>query len=540
MRRVVVIAAIVAAAGPAYAERVKVEVVEVAGELAYLQPGEAAGLTIGTKVKFGKRTLTVAGVTRDFAAVRLNGARLSVGDRGVASVERAAVGAGGRRPAPRPLDQYRAQWPDAARPADAQTPEPVPLGAGTASGPLRAAGWASGLVIFAGEDDSVVALEAGTRLSYQPMPDRPLAADLDAQARVFSAGSRGARAPLYVRAAQVRWGSAGDPRVALGRLRWASSSTGMLDGARLSARLGAVELAAFGGLAPEPLDGGIDPSSPRFGVELAFDDPAGRWRPRLGVEAYGSTWDGELDERRLAVDVGLERGAVSLDGFAEAQSFAPENPWGAKRLEVTGAGAGVSWRRRGKHAGLDLTAFRPERSLRLAATLPPDWLCVRDEAFAGGDEPCLGGDFWASATASAGIARARWSLDAGGSVGATQGDDLDGDASGFALARLGVLPLRGHLELGASAGHAKFLDWASPELGVSLAPSRRLAGALRWRPEWRAYSGALEPIVVHSLLGDLRLSRGPTLDLAVSAGLLVGDDREALTLLTTLSWRPLP
>jgi len=314
----------------------------------------------------------------------------------------------------------------------------------------------------------------------------------------------------------------------------------MLDGGRVAARFGVLELAAFGGLVPDAVDGGVDPSASRFGAEIILDDADGAWQPRLAVEAHGSTWDGELDERRLALDAGVQRGALAIDGFAEAQSFAPDNPWGAKRFELTGAGLGARWRRRGRHAGIDLSAFRPERSLRLAAALPPDWLCVRDEAFAGGDEPCLGGDLWASASASAGIARGRWSLDAGGSVGATQGDDLGADASGFALARLGVLPLGGHLEVGASAGHASFLDWASPELGIGLAPSRRISGALRWRPEWRAYTGALDPIIVHSVLGDLRWSRGPSLDLALSAGVLAGPDREALTLLSTITWRPFP
>jgi hypothetical protein len=267
MRRAVVasvVAIAIATAAPtrARADDRRVQVVEIAGDVAYVEPGEGAGLAVGSVVRFGRKRLTVVGVTREHAAVRLDGARLDVGARGTATVTAGATaGAIAARPAPRALDAYRAQWPDPRRPADTQTPRAVPLGAGTISGALRAALWGSGMAALDGED-ATYALEAGARVSYQPWRERPLAADLDVAARLFSAGRRGARAPLQVRAAQLRWGPAADPRLAIGRLRWASTSTGMLDGARVAAHVGPVELAAFGGLVPEALDGPVV-STPR-------------------------------------------------------------------------------------------------------------------------------------------------------------------------------------------------------------------------------------------------------------------------------------
>ncbi len=530
--------AVVSVAVDARADKLAVEVIEVAGEQAYVQPGEAAGLTIGAEIKLGKRSFKVVGVTRDAAAIALDGATLKVGARGVANVTPGATVVVEQRPTPAGLDTYRAQWPTAARPADAQTPTPVPLGSGRPPGALQFTGWASGLGVVAGQRDTLVAGEIGARASYQPWRERPLAADVDVAARLSSAGRGGARTPLQVRAAQLRWGSADDPRVAIGRLRWASTSTGMLDGARVAARFGTVELAGFGGLVPDAATGGVEPSATRFGAELVYDDARGAWQPRVAVEVHGSTWNGAVDERRLAIDAEAHHGNLTLDSYAEAQAFAADNPWGAKAVELVGAGAGLRWRRRGSHAGLDASIARPERSLRLDAALPADWLCVREPGVAGADEACQGGDLWADATVSAGLLRPRWSVDAGLSAGTTHGDGVSTDASAFALGSLRVLPMGGRLELGAAGGRAAFLDWAAGDVGVVLAPTRRLGAALRYRAERRVYTGALQPLLAHALLGDVRWAHGPTLDVAVTAGVITGD-LDALTLLTTVSWRPL-
>ena len=159
---------------------------------------------------------------------------------------------------------------------------------------------------------------------------------------------------MFVRAAQLRYGDAADPRLALGRLRYAASSVGMLDGGRASARVGAVEVAAFGGLVPDPLSGKPDTGASRFGGEVVYDAAAAAWQPRLAVTAHGSTWDGELDERRLSVVTSASREALRLDGWAELQAFPSDNPFDAGAVELTGAGATAQWRKRGRHLGVDV------------------------------------------------------------------------------------------------------------------------------------------------------------------------------------------
>src|SRR5262249_9621988 len=120
--------------------------------------------------------------------------------------------------------------------------------------------------------------------TFDLLDDRPLAADLDVAGRWFSGGyDRRTHTPLFVRAAQLRNGDPAEPRLALGRLRFAATWVGMLDGGRASARIGAIEIAAFGGAVPDPLSGKPDTAATRFGGELAYDAPQAPWQPRLAI-----------------------------------------------------------------------------------------------------------------------------------------------------------------------------------------------------------------------------------------------------------------
>ena len=533
------IAISVAAVRPAAADPLAVKVVEIAGGMAYLDVGRTAGVVRGTKIKFAKAELTVVEATETTAAVELGDVALLVGAAGTAEVTPGAASAIKTLPRPRPAEAFTGQWPEVAVPAGAQQPKLVPLGSSAPGGRAHVTVIGHGLGTV---DKTGVEAQGEARViaSYDLMTERPLAVDVDVAMRGYRNGVNGeTRVPVFVRAAQVRYGGAYDPQLAIGRLRYAASSVGMLDGARASTRVGTLEIGAFGGLVPDPLSGKPDTGASRFGAEVAYDDAQARWQPRVSLTAYGSTWDGSLDERRLVATASANRAAIWLDGWAEAQSFASENPWGAHALELTGAGATAEWRRRGLHVGADLTFLRPERSLRLAAALPPEWLCTRHPQPGDGmNESCTGGDSWASASLSAGARGQSWSVDAIGAIGRTNGIATSYDSSGYLSGELRSGTRR--ILAGVSGGRASFASWISGELGMGAVLSHHLDGSIRYRPELLDYIAATKPELLHSVVVDVHYAMSAALDLAASLVGTTGVDRDAAAMLTTISWRPLP
>ncbi|HEU4732612.1 MAG TPA: hypothetical protein VFT22_32175, partial [Kofleriaceae bacterium] len=368
--------------------------------------------------------------------------------------------------------------------------------------------------------------------------DRPLAADLDVAARWFSAGfDRRTRTPVLVRAAALRYGAAADPALAIGRLRFVAAGVGLLDGGRASARLGRVALAAFGGLVPDPLSGKPDTAASRFGAEIGYDAADAPWQPRVALAVHGSTWKGQLDERRISLAGSAGHAPWWIDGWADVEAFAADNPWGARRVELTGAGASAQWRQGGSHAGVDLTFLRPERSLRLAAALPPEWLCTLVPR-APSAPTCASGDWWGSATASLGTATPRYAVDAGVTLGDSHGQYRGLDRSGYARGELRLGAAR--LSAGASGGQASFASWDALELGAGYAPTRALDVALGYRPELLDYAASTGAQLVHTVTADAHLTVSPALDLALSATATTGFDRDAVAVLGTFAWRPLP
>jgi len=541
MTRALIALAVLAAPAMAFAEPIAVTVIDVAGDVAFIRPGRDAGVVAGVKVRFGARTVTVIDATGDTAVIALTGTPLALGAAGVADgTPGAAAAAVTVLPAPRPLEGWNEQWPAPSHPADRQAPASVPLGAGGPLGRLHAT-----LTLHAQGavgDATTAAGDLRGQVSYQVLRDRPLSVDVDLSARGYRAGTAGARTPIWVHAAQVRYGDAYDPQLAVGRLAWAASSVGMLDGVRAMARLGAIEVAGFGGLVPDPIDGRPDTGAARFGGEVSYDAPDLSGRPRVALTLLGSTWNGALDERRATVTAEASRGAVTASGWAEGQAFAADNPWRARAFELTGAGAAVDWQRRGQRASVDLSLARPERTLRLAAALPASWLCGRRPGEAAADpaaEPCAGDDRTLAATASVGVTRGRLSLDASLRGSRTEGANADDDLAGFAQAELRV---RHHLRLvaGGAGGHASFLDWYAVEAGVALDRGRRWDLAVRYRPELVAYAGAIDRFISHTLAVDGRLHLGASLDASLALSGTTGEDRDAVGALTTLVWRPRP
>lgn len=538
MRRFVVAAAIVLAASAAEASPVTVRVVEVAGGVAYVDQGSTAGLARGTKITFpGGVVLVVVEVTDKTASVELGSASLAIGVAGTADVT-PRTSAVDMLPKPRPPEAFKDQWPAATPPALAQTPKHVPLGSGKAKGRASIAIIAHG---YAAGDKNRIDAGAEARLiaSFELMSDKPLAADIDVAGRVYREGANSReRIPGFVRAAQIRYGAdPNDPAVVLGRLRYAASAVGMLDGGRAAAHVGKVEIAAFGGLVPDPINGKPETSASRFGAEAIYDDATHPWNPRASLTAYGSTWDGKLDERRLVATASAWRAAWWFDGWAEAQQFSSDNPWGAKSLEIVGAGTTAQFRNRGTHLGVDVTYLRPERSLRLASALPADWLCTANPQPGDVPETCGGGDSWSSGSLFVGTRGRSWSVDAIGTVGRTNGRDIVYDSSGYLGAEVRIGPRR--LFASVSAGRAAFARWTAGEVGVGVVLTRKLDATLHYRPELLDYVAATEPFLLHSGIVDVHLAARRDLDLALSAVGTTGTDRDAIAILSTLAWRPL-
>ena len=323
-----------------------VRVVEAAGDLVYIGAGAADGLRAGMIVTFGEREAVVVATNAHTAALR---GAVPLGATGT-FVPSAPT-------APRPESAFVEQWPAAERPAAHQK-------VATIATPGRLDFQVVGTAYAIAQGRA----EAETRViaSFDDLVELPLGADLDASARWYSNGANKLeRTPLFVRAAQLRYGGADDPALAVGRLRYAAASLGMLDGGRAALHTGAFELAAFGGLVPDPVSGKPTTDASRFGAEVVYASEAAR----IAATVYGSTWQGAIDEKRLSLVASANRDAARLDGWFEAQAFSSGNPWGASAIEITGAGASAAWRKNTEHLGFDVTFLRPERSLNASTVL---------------------------------------------------------------------------------------------------------------------------------------------------------------------------
>jgi hypothetical protein len=532
--------AIACASSVAHADSIAVKVTEVAGDVAYVTPGRAQGLAPGVKVRLRGRDYTVIEATEKSASLKLEGTTVAVGDSGTATVDRAAASAIKTLPKPRAQSEFNKQWPDAVKPADTQSPLPVPLGAGRAAGRVHVEVLGHGFGAIAKGNSPEGDAEARVISSFDILDDHPFAADVDVAARAFSGGyDKQTHTPLFVRAAQLRYGSEYDPSLALGRLRFAASTIGMLDGGRAALHVGTFELAAFGGILPDPLSGKPDTSVSRFGTEAIYDDRKAAWQPRLAILAYGSTWKGTLDERRLSAVASANHGTTYVDGWAEAQQFPANNPWGAKVVELTSAGGSFDWRSHGDHAGFDVSYFKPERSLRLAAVLPQDWFCTRVAQDGSVPEACGSGDYWSTANVSGGLRRGRFMLDGVGSVGESHGIYRGYSASGYVRAEVEVVD-GWRAFLGGSGGAGNVSVWRAGEVGVGAYLWRRLDAVVAYRPEQLDYRAATRIYFLQSIAIDSHYAMSRSIDLGGSLLGTAGPDRDALALLATVVWRPLP
>lgn len=524
----------------------KVEVVDLTNDRAYITPGAKAGLRVGDPVKIGRDTFEVIAVTASSAVLKLDKSQLEVGDKGTAAIEldREAVVVERIKPPP-PAATFRDSWSPARPPAEDQNPAPVPLGLVQAQGHNRASVsmYGYGLAPAGNAGTGIGFAELRGQLHYEPFTSAPFALDVDLSGQTWispnlSARRAGdARPALRVRRLEAAYGRERSWFASGGRLRYASSFLGSLDGVKVRAPLfGDVSVSAFGGAVPEPLSG-VPSSTARFGGEFALDAVENELRPRVILGGSASRFNGTIDERRLNASVDLLPRFGRFGASAEVSFFDADNPWRANTTELTSAMADASVRmgivELSGRGGLQ----RPERSQWLASFLPPEWLCVAG-ATAASPGTCLGSDATYSGSGEVGIRLTKLSATIGGHAATTQNTNANA-VGGFTHLRLLDIVSTLRVDAGASAARTSFLTNA----GFSFSPGvelldRTLDLSLRYRPAITRYTADDSAFVEHLIGGAIWFSPSRHLDLALDGDRILGADVDVFVVQGLVTWRP--
>jgi hypothetical protein len=554
MRLALCLLVVVAAAAPtlgaeAQRRRVPVRVVDVSGGRAYVEPGAVAGISRGDRVLIERRRYEVVGVTASYATIEVPPVGIALGARGFAIVRRdAQSGEAVRLDPPRPISAFRGQWPDLTLPASEQQPEYVPLGVTTAEQRLDLALGVGGaaLVPLDGRGEAIGQVVVRAQVHAEPIEGTPLSFDADAAFQAWMAPNLDARAGrpsqpyLRVRELQIAYGQTADFYAALGRLRYAASTVGQLDGLRLqSPSLSGITVGAFGGFVPDPIDGVPSFDASRFGLEAQFRLEDHALRPMVSLVGHGSLYDGAIDERRLTATVDMFPGDSRIGAHAELNLFDSDNVWGADPVELTAAGVDGTLRLGVFRAGARFDMRRPERSRWLATYLPPSWLCARapgavgtptmNEACTGQFEPRLLG------SADVGVELDRFAVTAGGTlihVG-DQGDldQLGGWVSARTVRLFGVA--RADLTVTVQTGQLIESYALSAGVGAELVPGV-LDVSIHYRPALTRYRADIDRYFEHMVGGGVLLTPMDELDISLDVDALTSRDIDALLVL----WRP--
>jgi hypothetical protein len=525
---------------------IDVTVVEVAGTHAYLQPGARGGVRRGAKVSIGGKSFVVVDATDSYAVVDLGKETVHEQDRGKTSLEPEEAAQKVELPKPHPLATWEQAWTEEPAPASKEAPRYVPLGEGE-----RDRRWdvrllaAGGALVPLGHGTAIGQSELNARVHAEPIT-APLAFDLDVSVQRWYAGNLDARdggpaRPLiWLRQALVGYGSGGWYAGA-GRMLYAASTLGALDGARVAAPLGGgFGIGAFGGLLPDPLSGAPAADAERFGVEATFSRPDLSLRPESALVVHGSTFGGKLDERRVSGVFGLYPGLSRVGGHFEVSNFDRDNPWRAPSVALTAGGLDASVRFGPVELGVRGDVRQPVRSQWLASFLPLTWFC-RTVPTAGGPDVCDG----SVSTRALGELDAALDLgNAGVTVGAQTIGDLSQsggapDAKGvFASGR--VLRIARVLRVEASGNIAtgSYLDM----FGGSAGPGVSLFGDTLDASAYYRYAGikyaAGTSATQHGVGSTVLVFPRAELLFTVQGEAIAGDDVKALQLFGTALWRP--
>ena len=530
---------------------IAVTVVEVAGTQAYLQPGAQGGVRRGAKITLNHQEYTVVQATDSFAAIVVGENPPREQDKGQATPLGEQATEVRALEKPKPLSTWTHAWREAEPPASSQKPRFVPLGSVERDRlwDVRLSASSGALLPLGPRGGNLVRAEIDARIHAQPF-DAPAALDLDAALQHFfdptltkREGSP-ARPTLYVRELLASYGSGGYYG-GIGRMRYAASTLGTLDGARASAPLGeGFSIGAFGGLLPDPLSGAPSVGANRFGVEATYSRPDAELRPDAALVLQGSTFGGKLDERRLSGVASVYPGPSRLGAHFQVSSFDSSNPWKAKAFELTAAGVDSSIRAGVFQLEGRFDVRQPERSRWLASYLPAAWFCTTVPSPAGappGPERCDGGvSTLAIGTVDAGVEFGTVSL----FVGGTRTGDLtqSGGPSALGVFATGrVVRIADFLRVDASGNYSKatYLDM----FGGSAGPGLTLFGdALDLSVYYRAtalrYRSVPASLLQHAAGGTVIVVPDSAILLAVQGEAITGDDAKALVLFGTVTWRP--
>ncbi|MBI3203219.1 MAG: hypothetical protein HYZ29_16895 [Myxococcales bacterium] len=526
--------------------KIKITVVEVAGGRAYIEPGATAGLRTGDTAEVGRKKYSIVAVSPSNAVLELGKLPLETGATGWVVIDP------NRAPAkvepieaPAPLTSFRSAWSPAQRPAASQRPKPIPLGPITRpeSSHVLASLSGYGVVPTGGGEPAWGHGEARAVLHYEPLVELPLSLDVDLSAGAFTGGDFDERAgvasrPLArVRTLQAAYGNDGAFLAALGRLRYASSTLGSVDGLKLHAPLiGGLGVGAFGGFVADPFSGAPSSRVARFGAELAWEAAEAAWRPRAVIGGHASRFEERLDERRLNVLFDLNPDFGRIGTHAEVSFFDRDNEWNAEPTELSAAGADLGFRAGPVDLGGRVAMQRPERSRYLASVLPPEWLCF-PRATGAAPEPCFGDEAVYVAGGDAGLTWSNTRLSSGVSLSRTANTDLE-QLAGYGNLRLSDIIGRLRVDTGVSGSRGTLLQSAALLVSPGLA---FLGGAgdasLRYRPALIRYRASTQVELEHALGGALWLAAGDQLELSLDADWVTGGDLEALLVQSALVWR---
>ncbi|MDP9148570.1 MAG: hypothetical protein M3O36_01305 [Myxococcota bacterium] len=529
------------------AATIEVTVVQVAAAQAFLQPGAAAGVRRNARVVINRREFAVVQASDSFAVIDVGADPPHEQDKGVASIVGVEEEKAKELAKPQPLSTWKGAWTKAEPPANSQTPRFVPLGSGERDRrwDVRLSLSVGGTFPLGSRGSSLEVAELDALVHAEPF-ESTTALDLDVSLQRWAAADLGTRAGDAAR--PVIWlrelllsHTASSWYGGLGRMRYAASTLGALDGARVRAPLGeGFSLAAFGGLLPNPLSGEPSLAAQRFGVEATYSRPEIGLRPEAALVVHGSTFQGALDERRVSGTFGVYPGPSRLGGYFELTGFDGKNPWSAAPLALTAAGVDASTRLGPVQLGGRVDVRQPERSRWLASFLPTPWFCKTVPSASGGDA-CDGSvSTRAVATLDASVTMANVSVTVGGSTtrDLTQSGAPD-TLGGFAAGRVVRIAKVARADASASVSQGTYLNivQASAGPGVTLLGDALDVSAY-FRTATLSYRSANASLRQQAL--GLTLGVFPSSDLlfTLQGEATMGDDTKALLLFGTAMWRP--
>jgi hypothetical protein len=540
-------------AQPAAAKSVEVTVFEVAGGRAYLQPGAQGAVRRNATVTLKGKEYRVVQASDSYAVIELGDEPVREKDKGRASIVPEEEDRPTELPPPRPVSTWQNAWTAEEAPAGAQQPRYVPIGEQERNRKydVTVTLASGGIVPLRNQPgSSLFFLQLGARVHAEPWA-APAAFDFDGSLQQWAAADLSSRVGgttrswLWVRELLASYGTGGW-YAGLGRMKYAASTLGTLDGARVQAPLGeGFSVGAFGGFLPNPLGGEVSLDAQRFGMEARFHRPDLDVRPEAALVVHGSTFGGALDERRVSGMFGLYPGPSRFGGHFEVSAFDPNNPWKASPVEVTAAGLDQSVRVGSFEFGGRFDILQPERSRWLATFLPSSWFCKTVPAGGGASpvgEPCDGASTTRGlGSISASVILGDVSLAVGGTamVEVPQTDAEPRVLGVFASGRIVRIFKVLRLEGSASYSNATYMDMfgGSAGPGISLIDNALDVGAY-YRIAAIQYASLPSNVLENAVGGTAVLFPSSTMMFTLQGEGITGNDVSSLFLFGTVAWRP--